>query len=125
MSRVRKLQNRKSNPNLIRLIDELLDGNAKNDAPIWKDVAKRLVNPRRNHAEVNISKIHKNSGDNEVILVPGKVLGGGELSKVLSVAAISFSETARRKIEGSGGKCLTIRELMEQNPSGSGVKIIV
>lgn len=125
MSRVRKLQNRKSNPNLIRLIDELLDGNAKNEAPIWKDVAKKLANSRRNHAEINISKIQKNSMDNEVILVPGKVLGGGELSKVVSVAAVSFSESARRKIEESGGKCLTITELIEQNPGGSEVRIMV
>lgn len=125
MSRVRKLQDKKSSPNLTRLIDELLDGNAKNDAPIWKDVAKRLANSRRNHAEVNISKIQKHSRDNEVILVPGKVLGGGELSKVVNVAAMSFSETARRKIENSGGKCSTIRELLDQNPSGSEVRIMV
>ncbi|MFO7967969.1 MAG: 50S ribosomal protein L18e [Archaeoglobaceae archaeon] len=125
MSRVRKLQDRKSDPNLIRLIDELLDGNATNDAPIWKDVAKKIANSRRNYAEVNISKIQKHSRDNEVLLVPGKVLGGGELSRVVSVAAMSFSETARRKIEGSGGKCLTIRELIEQNPSGSEVRVMV
>ncbi len=125
MSRVRKLQNRKSNPNLIRLIDELLDGNAKKDAPIWKDVAKKLANSRKNHAEINLSKIQKHTSDNEVVLVPGKVLGGGEFSRVVNVAAMSFSETARRKIEESGGKCLTIRELVEQNPSGSGVRIMV
>lgn len=125
MSRVRKLQNRKSNPNLIRLIDKLLDGNAENEAPIWKDVAKKLANSRRNHAEINISRIQKHSRDNEVILVPGKVLGGGELSKAVSVAAVSFSESARRKIEGSGGKCLSIRELIEQNPGGSEVRIMV
>lgn len=125
MSRVRKLQNRKSNPNLISLIDELLEGKAKNNAPIWKDVAKRLANSRRNHAEINISKIQKHSDEEEVIMVPGKVLGGGELSKTVNVAAMDFSETARRKIESSGGKCLTIRELIDQNPSGSEVKIMV
>jgi len=125
MSRLRKLQKRKSNPNLVRLIDELLTVGAKNEAAVWKDVAERLAKPRRLYAEVNLSKIQKYANENETIVVPGKVLGTGSIDKAVTVAALSFSETAKRKIEEAGGKCLTIEELIEANPEGSNVRIIV
>jgi large subunit ribosomal protein L15 len=40
--------------------------------------------------------------------VPVKVLGGGELSKSLTVHAHGFSKTAREKIEAAGGTCQLI-----------------
>lgn len=124
MSRIRKLQKRKSNPNLVKLIDELLIRNAENNAPVWKDMAKRLANPRKNYAEVNVSKIEKYAENGDTVLVPGKVLGSGKILKPVNVAALSFSDSARKKIEGSGGKCYSIKELAEMNPKGTGVKII-
>ena len=97
---------------------------AKNDAPIWKDIAERLAKPRRLYAEVNVSKIDKYAKEGEYIVVPGKVLGGGKISKVVKVAALSFSESARRKIEEAGGVCMSIFELLKENPSGSNVRIM-
>ena len=109
MSRIRKLQRRKTDPNLVRLIDVLI---AK-DKPIWKDIAKRLAKPRKLYAQVNISKIERYLLEGETAVVPGKVLGGGEVTRPIKVAALSFSETARRKIEEAGGKCLSLEEAAE------------
>ena len=124
MSRLRKMQKRKSNPNLVRLIDELLIASAKNEAKVWKDIAERIAKPRRLYAEVNISKIERYAKDNETIIVPGKVLGSGKINKKVTVAALSFSDSAKRKIEDAGGRCLTIMQLLEENPKGSGVRIM-
>jgi len=124
MSKIRKLMKRKSNPNLVKLIDELLKASAMNDAPIWKDIAERLAKPKRLYAEVNVSKIQRYANEGETIVVPGKVLGGGKITKAVTVAALSFSETAKKKITEAGGKCITIRDLIEMNPSGSGVRIM-
>ena len=124
MSKIRKLMKRKTNPNLVKLIDELLKASAINDAPIWKDIAERLAKPKRLYAEVNVSKIQRYAKEGETIIVPGKVLGGGKITKAVTVAALSFSESARRKIIEAGGKCLTIKELLEINPTGSGVRIM-
>ncbi len=124
MSRLRKMQKRKSNPNLVKLIDELLVASAKNEAKVWKDIAERIAKPRRLYAEVNVSKIERYAKDNETIIVPGKVLGSGKINKKVTVAALSFSESAKRKIEDAGGKCLTITQLLEENPKGSGVRIM-
>jgi large subunit ribosomal protein L15 len=40
--------------------------------------------------------------------VPVKVLGQGDISKKLTVQAHGFSKTAREKIEGAGGTCVTL-----------------
>jgi len=124
MSKIKKLMKRKTNPNLVKLIEELLKASAMNDAPIWKDIAERLAKPKRLYAEVNVSKIQRYAKEGETIIVPGKVLGGGKITKAVTVAALSFSESARRKIIEAGGKCLTIKELLEINPTGSGVRIM-
>ncbi len=42
--------------------------------------------------------------------VPVKVLGGGELSKRLTVSAHAFSRSAREKIEAAGGTCRILEE---------------
>uniref|UniRef100_A0A7J3LZS6 Large ribosomal subunit protein eL18 n=1 Tax=Archaeoglobus fulgidus TaxID=2234 RepID=A0A7J3LZS6_ARCFL len=121
---MRKLQRRKTNPRLIKLIDLLLEESAKNKASIWKVVAERLASPTRRWAEVSLSKIDKYARENEVVVVPGKVLGG-ELSKAVKVAAFNFSESAKKKIVTTGGQWMSIEELVKTNPRGSGVRIIV
>ena len=62
--------------------------------------------------------------EDETVLVPGKVLGSGTLDHKVQVAALDFSQKAEDKIASAGGKCLDINLLLEENPTGSGVKII-
>ena len=57
--------------------------------------------------------------------MPGKVLGSGSISGGQTVVAFSFSDGAKSKIEASGGRTLSIRELMDENPNGKGVRILV
>jgi large subunit ribosomal protein L18e len=114
----------KVNPSLLGLIEELKEASRTNKAPIWRDVAVRLEKPRRNWPSVNIGKIGVVLKENEVALIPGKVLGDGELDRKIEVAAFSFSTTARDKIASSGGKALSIEELVSKNPKGTGVRII-
>ena len=114
----------KSNPRLLELIEELKRHSYENKAPIWKDTACRLSKPRRNWAEVNISRISRYAKKGDVILVPGKLLGSGNIDRPVTVASFHASEVARRKITDSGGLVLTIEELMNKNPKGSGVRIM-
>jgi large subunit ribosomal protein L18e len=124
MGRIRKLQSRKTNPNLVSMIDKLLEISAKNDARIWREVAKMLSKPRRLQAEVNVSKIERYLRDGETAVIPGKVLGTGKVERALRVAALAFSENARRKIEEAGGKCMSLIQLASENPKGSGLRIL-
>ena len=112
-----------SDPNVASLIVELRKA-SNNDAPIWRSISKKLQKPRRSRSEVNISKINRYSGNNEFVIVPGKVLGSGELNHPVNVAALTFSDGAKSKILAAQGRVLTISELISENPKGSGVRIL-
>ena len=90
---------------------------------IWKKVSKKLSGPRRERIEANLYRINKKTKENDVIVVPGKVLGIGEIDHKLTIACLDCSKTARKKIETSGSKLLSIEELLEQNPDGRDVKV--
>ena len=128
MAQCRESQNMKkaskTDPNIVLLIDELKRESRESGTAIWRDIARRLEKPRRNWAEVNISRLEIHANDGDTIVVPGKVLGAGSLSKKLTVAAFRFSESAKEMIKKAGGRDLTIEELVEENPSGSGVRIM-
>lgn len=114
----------KTDPNLIALIDELKAATRENGAAIWRDIAKRLEKPRRNWAEVNLSKLERNANEGDTVIVPGKVLAAGSLNKKITVAAYSFSDSANAAIQEAGGRGMTIRELISENPEGSNVRIM-
>ncbi|UCH72383.1 MAG: 50S ribosomal protein L18e [Thermoplasmatales archaeon] len=114
----------KTNPMLISLIQELKKKANENDAMIWKDVAKRLEKPLRNWPQINLEKIEKYTHKNETALIPGKVLSAGKLNKKISIAAWSFSEKSQEKIKKAGGKCMSIEELVKNNPEGKDIRIL-
>ncbi len=110
--------------NLRRLIRYLRKKSNEEGVKIWKDIAWRLEKPRRQRAEVNVSKINRYTKEGDTVIVPGSVLGAGKLEHKVTVAAWKFSETAKKKIVEAGGEVLTIEELIERNPKGSGVTIM-
>lgn len=89
-------------------------------APIWEDVAAKLTR----NIEVNVGKLGRVTKNNEIVAIPGKVLGGGEISHALIVGAEKFSASARAKIESAGGQTVSLKELAQKHPSGKGVRII-
>ncbi|MGQ9719960.1 MAG: 50S ribosomal protein L18e [Candidatus Jordarchaeum sp.] len=113
-----------TNPEDWKLVIELDKKSKSEKCSLWKRVSDELRKPRRNRASVNLSKINRYTVNDDIILVPGKVLGSGELEHKVIIAALTFSEEAVNKTKKSGGECVTIRELMKRNPSGSKVKII-
>jgi len=115
---------RKTDPNLVALIDNLKRESREKDTAIWRDIALRLEKPSKNWAEVNLSKLERYANEGDVIVVAGKVLGAGGLNKKVTVAAFKFSESAAKAIEAAGGKKMSISELVEKNPAGNGVRIM-
>ncbi|MCZ7392110.1 MAG: 50S ribosomal protein L18e [Candidatus Methanoperedens sp.] len=116
--------NYKTNTQLLNLISGLKTQSREKEVPLWRDIALRLECPTRNYSEVNLSRINRYTKEKDVVLIPGKVLGAGELDHKLTVAAVSFSASAKNKITAAGGSCLTIDELMNRNPEGSRVRLI-
>lgn len=117
-------KNPKTNPVLITLINDLKKQANEKDAVIWKDIAKRLEKSLRNWPEVNLDRISKYIGEKETALIPGKVLSAGDLTKKVTIAAWSFSNRAQEKITKSGGKTISINDLMKSNPDGKNIRIL-
>ncbi|OPX67392.1 MAG: 50S ribosomal protein L18e [Methanoregulaceae archaeon PtaB.Bin056] len=121
---MKRRTNKKTNPRLVNLISLLKDTSRQNEVNVWRDVAMRLEAPARNYAEVNLSKINRYAGDGEIIVVPGKVLGSGMLESSVKIAALTFSASAATKILEANGQCLTIEELLKDNPKGSKIRVL-
>ncbi len=116
--------NYKTNPHILDLVSGLKKQSREKEVPLWRDIATRLLRPTRQYTEVNLSRLNRYTKDKDLVLVPGKVLGAGEIDHKLTVAALGFSTGAKDKITAAGGSCLTIEELMSQNPDGSKVRIM-
>jgi large subunit ribosomal protein L18e len=113
-----------TNPLLQDLIGELKKRSIEQSAKLWKRVAIDLEKPSRNRRIVNLSRISRYTQENDVIIVPGKVLGSGDLSHKLTISAYQFSDQAKDKIEKAGSKIITLLELSKQKPNGKKIKII-
>lgn len=118
------LQSSKTDIVLRKLVVYLRTVARKNKAPIWRAVAEELEKPRRKRRAVNVGRINRYTKPGDVVVVPGKVLGAGILDHPVTVAAYRFSELALEKIRSAGGRAITIKQLVSEYPSGSGVKII-
>jgi large subunit ribosomal protein L18e len=113
----------KTNPRLDSLIAELKAVGRESGAGVWEDVADRLEQPRRTHAEVNLGQIERYAREDETVVVPGKVLGSGVLEKEVTVAAVDFSSTAREKVDRVGD-AVSLAQVVERNPDGTNVRVI-
>lgn len=110
---------RRKNPNLAKTIILL----KKQKKPIWLIIAKLLSNPKRKSVAVNISKINKLTKENDIVVVPGKILSDGTLEKPLTIVALSYSKKTKEKLKKA--KLITVEKLLKENPKATGVKIII
>ncbi len=121
----RSIKSGPTDPNTRALINALRKTSTKHNVRIWKRVAELIARPARQRATVNIGKISRHTNTGDIIVVPGKVLGSGNLSHKVTVAALNASTSARTVIIGAGGSLISINELLTQSPKGKGVTIIL
>lgn len=113
-----------TNPILKALIEDLKKRSIEEQSNFLKDMAEKLNKPRRQRIEVNIAHIERYAKKNETIIVPGIVLGYGELTKPVTISAWKFSKPAKEKIKNSKGKAISIEELVNKNSRGTNVRIL-
>lgn len=93
-------------------------------ARFWRRILEEAERSRRQRKVVNLYKLNRLTSSGDVVYVPGKVLGSGNIDHPITISAFSFSKKAYEKLLKSGCTILTIREFAEKYPTGSGVKII-
>lgn len=113
-----------TNPELIKLIQDLKKKSRENKNELWRNLAERLSTSKRSRIALNVSRLNRYTKEGETVAVPGKVLGAGKATHPMTVAAFAFSDRAKSKILKAKGNCLSIRDLMEKNPTGKNVKLM-
>jgi large subunit ribosomal protein L18e len=92
----------------------------KQETPFWQRVADDLEKSSRRRIAVNLSRIARASKEGETVVIPGKVLGSGELAHKVRVVAFSFSSSAQKKLKEAKCESMSIEEFLKKDPKGSG-----
>lgn len=109
---------RKTNPVLVETI------NAAKKHEKWKDIAKILSGSTRRHSTVNLFEIDEQTKAGDIVIVPGKVLSKGDLTKKVRICSLSMSKTAKEKLKETKSESVSILEEIHKNPKADGVKIL-
>lgn len=117
-TKIEKQTKRKTSPGLVETIISAKKCRA------WSRVAEVLSGPRKNRAELNLGDIDEKTKQGEIVLVIGKVLSQGEITKKIKVVATSFSEKAKEKLLKAGCEISNIPDEIKKNPEAKGVKIL-
>ncbi len=107
---------KKTNPELVETII------LAKKRPEWKEVASILAGSRKKRKDMNLASINELGVDSVVIC--GKVLGDGEITKKVKIAALGFSQKAKEKLKIAGCEMKTILEEINSNKNAKGVTII-
>jgi len=103
-TQINKRMKKKTNSSLARAIYTAKKNNLL-------EVAKAISVSTRKQAKINIEDIEKSG--KEKVIIPGKVLSKGEMSKKVEVYALGFSEKAKEKLEKAGCKCELITDALK------------
>ena len=110
-----------SNINTRKLIRSLW----KTKQGIWRRVSEILSKASRNRPEINLYRLNKLTKENDVVVVPGKVLGVGTLDHPITISSLMVSELAQTKLSESKSKYMSIEEMMKKYKKGSNVRILI
>ncbi len=119
-TKIEKQSLKKGNPILV----ETIRAAKKSGSPFWLRIAGILSGPRRSRIAINLNEIEAVTSEGDSVVIPGKVLSQGEVSKKIAVAAFGFSEKSREKLSRTKSYAVSILEEIKKNPQGKGIKIL-
>ena len=115
---------RKTSSEVRETIMKLAQVSRESNSVFWRDIAERISGGRRRYASVDLGKIERLCAEGDTVVVPGTVLGGGEIEKKITISAIRASTSAIEKIGKSGSTFKKLSDLAIENPKGTNIKII-
>ena len=104
------------------MIKDLKQASRENEAPIWSRLADLALKPSSRQV-VNLTRINTGTKENDVLFVPSKVLGTGNISHKITLCSFSISTTAAKKIIQTGGNVMAYADMIKKYPTGKGVII--
>lgn len=109
---------RKTNPLVLEILNE-----GRNNA-YWSKITKILSSSTRNYSSVNLTEIDKQTTPGDTVVIPGKVLSSGNLTKKVRICALSISPNAKDKLKESKSEYVLILDEMKKNAKAEGIKLI-
>ncbi len=109
---------RKTNPELVATIKLALKHHE------WNNIAKIISGPTRKFPSLNLFEIEKHSKVGDTIVIPGKVLNKGDLTKKIKICALGISERAKEKLRISKSEFVQLVEEIKKNPKAEGIKVL-
>ena len=88
---------------VLHMVKDLKQASKKNEAPIWSRLAALALKPSSSKRVVNLTRINKTTKENDILFVPGKVLGTGNMHHKITLSSFSISRTAAKKVIQTGG----------------------
>jgi large subunit ribosomal protein L18e len=117
-TKIKKQVRRKTNQELVETILK----SAKNDK--WISVAQIISGSKKNRLSLNLNQIDLDAKDGETIVIPGKVLSQGEVTKKIKIVALNFSENAKDKLSRMKKDFSMLEAELKSNPEGKNIRII-
>ncbi len=90
----------------------------------WSKISQILSGATRKYSSLNLFQIDKESKTGDTIVIPGKVLSKGDLTKRIKICALAISEQAKEKLKNSKSEFIHILEEIKKNPKAEGIKIL-
>lgn len=100
----------------------------RTDSKFCSTVLKRLHMSKLNQPPIGLHRLSKymSQKDGKTAVIVGKVTDDVRMLECpkLSVCALGFTETARKRIVAAGGECLTFDQLALKAPKGSNTVLL-
>jgi ribosomal protein L18E len=109
---------RKTNPELLETIK------IANENENWKAIAKQLSGPTRLFSSINLKEIDSQTTAGDTVLIIGKVLSSGNLTKKVRIVSLSISGSAKSKLSKTKSEYASILDEIKINKKAEGLKII-
>lgn len=91
-------------------------------------VLRRLFMSRTSRPPMSLSRIarYMKGREEKTVVIVGKVLDDERMLDIpkLTICALDFSQTARARIEKTGGECMTFDQLATRAPTGAGTVLL-
>ncbi len=92
--------------------------------PSWHKLAQILSSSTRAYAARNLFELDKQTTEGDTIVIPGKVLSQGDITKKIRIAALSISTTAKEKLKRTKSEFVPLDEEIKKNPRAEAVKLL-
>ncbi|MEK6888560.1 MAG: 50S ribosomal protein L18e [Nanoarchaeota archaeon] len=118
LTKIKNKARRKTNPELFETIS-LARRNFS-----WLKLAHVLSGPTNKFSSINLGEIDEKAKEGDTILIPGKVLSSGDISKKVRIVALSISSSAKDKLKKTKSEFATILQEIKINPKANGLKVM-